>query len=287
VTTVSQKVPADWVVLAQQDAARVSDVMALEHIDVLINMDETFIQFYPEIDKVIAPVGAQRIGSSNATDEKKGCTVAVSMEFFSSSLLPPFVVLDGAYEGRLKKQWDNHQGALVTFQPNHWMDNVIAKQYLQWVKDLHPGKRIGIVWDKAGAHKSEQVLAFAKELGIVVDFISAGLTSIIQPCDICCNKKLKGLIRRSYYQHKSFLRLETGQKVRVDREHLVAWIEQAVSDVDSDQKRSRKIAATFRKCGLDPFDMDKADFASHLESLGDTAIYNALIQCQRAEQLID
>ena len=113
----------------------------------------------------------------------------LGMELFSSSVLPVFLWFDGATYGRLNKQWEKYDGATkVCFQKNHWMDKILAKKYLSWVKSLFPGKKIGIIWDKAAAHISEEVLKHAEELGIVIELLYAGMTSIMQPCDIWLNK---------------------------------------------------------------------------------------------------
>ena len=63
-------------------------------VHVLVNFDETFIHFYPSDDYVC---GATRVGSKIHEDSKIGCTVMVGMEFFSSEMLPPFIVLKPFY----------------------------------------------------------------------------------------------------------------------------------------------------------------------------------------------
>ena len=98
------------------------------------------------------------------------------MEFFTSTLLCPFIVLEAKTEGRLARQWGKYAGpAKDVFQPSHWMDRHIAKTYLQWLKDLYPEKKIGLIWDHAGPHICEEVLEFAKELGITIEFINKGM----------------------------------------------------------------------------------------------------------------
>ena len=62
-------------------------------VPVLVNFDETFIHSYPSADYVCASVGATRVSSKIHEDSKIGCTVMVGMEFFSSEMLPPFIVL--------------------------------------------------------------------------------------------------------------------------------------------------------------------------------------------------
>ena len=151
-STVSQKVPDNWVQIAQIEAERICETMRAAEVVVLINADETFVLFYPEDGHVIAPEGAKRGRSTNETNAKLGLTGILGMELFSSTVLPPFTVLDGATDGRLSKQWEKYAGpAKVCFQKNHWMDKVLAKKYLSWLKELYPGKKIGLIWDKAAA----------------------------------------------------------------------------------------------------------------------------------------
>ena len=100
----SQKVPEDWDVIAQTEAERICETFRAAGIDVLINADEMFLKVYPDNEHVIAPEGAKRVGSTIQTDEKKGLTAILEMDFFPSTLLPPFVISDGAKNGRLSKQ---------------------------------------------------------------------------------------------------------------------------------------------------------------------------------------
>ena len=130
-TTVSQKVPSNWIEVAQLDSARICETMRAAGVEVLINADQTFLRFYPEDDHVLAPVGSKRVGSTIKTDEKKGCTLMGGMEMFTSSCLPGFIVLTGTYQGRLGKSWAEYQGeSFVAFQPKHWFDKNIMKDWL-------------------------------------------------------------------------------------------------------------------------------------------------------------
>ena len=123
--TVSQKIPNNWVEIARADSARICELMKVAGVEVLINSDEMFVQFYPADDRVVAPKGAHRVGSNIEEDTKVGCTLMVGMECFSSTLLDPFVVMVAKHEGTLMKNWSSYAGpAKVVFQPNHWMKQV-------------------------------------------------------------------------------------------------------------------------------------------------------------------
>jgi len=281
-STVSQKVPDNWVQIAQVEAERISQTFRDAEVDILVNADETFIRFYPETNHVIAPIGSKRVGSTNTTQDKKGLTGMLCMEMYTSQILDPFIVLDGTYEGTLSKQWANYAGsASVHFQKNHWMDKIIAKKFLHWLRGLYPGKKIGLIWDRAAAHISDEVVQCAKELGIIVELLHAGMTAIMQPCDIWLNKAIKTIVKKLYYAYKNSLKLETGQKVEVPREQIITWIEQAVREVDVGQRRTRKIASIFEQCGLNPHDLEKVQLGMHLQSLSEDSIYDSLIQNQK------
>ena len=76
--------------LSHQKESTRSALMRHAGVHILVNFDETFIHFYPSDDYVC---GATRVGSKIHEDSKIGCTVMVGMDYFSSKMLPPFIVL--------------------------------------------------------------------------------------------------------------------------------------------------------------------------------------------------
>jgi hypothetical protein len=75
--TVSQKVPADWRAQAEKGADEIRN--ELRECDVIVNADQTFINFFPEADYVVAPRGAKRVGTVVSSNEKAGCTLMVTV----------------------------------------------------------------------------------------------------------------------------------------------------------------------------------------------------------------
>ena len=59
--SVSQKVPEDWYNIAIECSEDVLDQCEAAGIEHLVNADQTFMNFYHESDKVIAPRGAKRV----------------------------------------------------------------------------------------------------------------------------------------------------------------------------------------------------------------------------------
>ena len=54
-----------------------------------------------------------------------------------------------------------------------------------------------VLFRTAAAHVSDEVLQCAKDLGIVVELLFAGMTAIMQPCDIWLNKKNQNCSKKS------------------------------------------------------------------------------------------
>ncbi|KAF4150733.1 hypothetical protein GN958_ATG00082 [Phytophthora infestans] len=94
--SVSQKVPTDWVLIALVASQKIRT--KLDGCTVLINADEVFIKFFPRDTEFVVPTGTKRVGSNVASDAKKGCTVMVSAEMYSSKVLPPFIVMTATHK---------------------------------------------------------------------------------------------------------------------------------------------------------------------------------------------
>jgi hypothetical protein len=276
-------------------------------VEVLLSADETFVKFHERRDEVLAPVGAKSVGSSVKVDnEKAGCTFMVTMEMISGQLLPPFVVHKGTFGGTLMKKWQMHKGSLVTFTKTHWMTEETAILYLQYATKLFPGKIIGLVWDHAPAHVAKSVEEWIDNFNslmeaegnrtrLVVEFVDNCLTSIYQPCDVVIIAILKKIIRRKYHE-MLFQMVEDGSiapgdTLKVTRETLTSWLEEAVEEINGKQAdEGYYITKAFPKCGLDfrVEDYDKeypAEFKKHLDSLSANCLYKSLTEAHEAAKL--
>ena len=69
------------------------------------------------------------------------------------------------------------------FHPKYWFDEDITVEFLEFVLQLYPNKKVGIIWDAAGCHGTAKVLAFFTQHQdhLVVVGISGGITSICDP----------------------------------------------------------------------------------------------------------
>jgi hypothetical protein len=295
----SQKIPNDWRIKTEAGAKRIRENFKKLDVDIIISSDETFLKFHETTSKVLAPVGAKRIGKAyKIKNDKMGCTVMVSMEMYGSCLLPPFIIFTGVFGKTLMQRWNSYTKSTVLFTANHWMTAETNVLYLQYLLQLYPQKRIGLIYDHAPSHVCNEVKAWViaynlsapKNSKLFIEFIDPCLTSIYQPPDVVMNAPLKKKIRKAYQEHVRSISLsETGLKagevVDITRKQLVEFVERAFTEINLENKKTRAIGKSFAQCGLDP-DGDNLDkFTHHLDSLGEDGMYKALTEAHAAEVL--
>jgi len=104
--TISQSIPVDWRTKAFENTAHIQKKFSEENVDVVVNADETFLLFHPFGEKVIAPLGMKRTGTTAQVDnEKFGATVMIACEYKTSSILPPMIIFTGVYCAKLMMEW--------------------------------------------------------------------------------------------------------------------------------------------------------------------------------------
>ena len=98
--------------------------------------------------------------------------------------------------------------------------------------------------------------------------------------------KFRGRIKKPLltWKQQGDINLNTGEKV-VPREKIVQWVGNAAHKVNQDNRKNRGVAALFRKCGMNPDDLEKEQFPAHLTFLSEDSIYFALFQNQHANDL--
>lgn len=105
--SISQSIPVDWRVKAEENALQIRNQFYKAKVDVVINADETFVLFHMQDHKLIVPTGIKRVGTAAQVDnEKVGATVLIACEFKTSMILPPMVIFTGVYGAKLMHQWE-------------------------------------------------------------------------------------------------------------------------------------------------------------------------------------
>jgi len=81
--------------------------------------DETFTCFHKRTSRILVPSGENCVGSAAKINEKEGCTLMVTMDLLSSSLLRTFIIFTGKFGKNLMKQWQSYKDSIVLFTSNH------------------------------------------------------------------------------------------------------------------------------------------------------------------------
>ena len=273
-TTVSAVLLDDFVEQAKQLRKEFLQWYEENEVDRLVAADETFMQFYYPSDSVIAKKGATRVDTGvKMHNEKQGATIMVSAELFQGRLLEPFVVLDGAWGGNLMRseKFSKRIGSTVVFNVNHWMSGQAFIVYLESLRRMFLGNRIGLIVDHFSGHYSQEVKSYIEDTNgrdntyIMIKMIPKGLTSVLQVGDVGINHDLKVLVKQDFQERIAAKRFGIVEnKLRIDRLQFLDIVEGAFKTLMK-EKSDEWIRDLFKKCGQDPEEHDGGRFEKHLK----------------------
>lgn len=241
----------------------------LNHIG---NMDQTPIWIDMVVNRTITKKGEKTVRIRTGGKEKDRVTVVLAITA-DGSLLPPVVIFKGKRDGLLQRQYDRLgeavNGVYVRFQEKAWMDE---EEALWWYQNMW-NKRSGIcffiftdkniqcrsfsgiefhkkgllVVDSLKAQTTKVCLDILKNQGTLPTVIPGGLTSVIQPLDVCINKPFKKHYKQLYFEwlltHESLNR--NGTPKAPERRQIINWVKEAC-----DLLQSEMIQNSFLKCGI-------------------------------------
>ena len=280
--SIGQTVPENWRSMAEENTKKICTRFKEENIQVTINADQTFVNFFMEEKVVVAPTGTKRIGGKIKADVKKGFTLMVGCCLETGQMEPPFAVFDGtklctakfkertlAWKHRNWRHSVPGRAGFMAFQKKHWFDQDITIQWLEWVLDvLYPGKKVGISLDMAPAqqltgHVKEYVDKRTAEGRLVLEYIDGGLTSVLQIADLAANKDIKAIIKRLYLTYRrGFIRTERAKypgepdkriTMKLPIVAMMEIIEAGVVEFNMKQRESESIKKTFISAGQHPW----------------------------------
>uniref|UniRef100_A0A8C4RZL7 HTH CENPB-type domain-containing protein n=1 Tax=Erpetoichthys calabaricus TaxID=27687 RepID=A0A8C4RZL7_ERPCA len=144
-------------------------------------------------------------------------------------------------------------GNTVRVHPKGWMNEAGTKLWLQdvWARRSGAGqsKRPSLlVWDMFRAHTSEDIKDEARKMATMLAVIPGGLTSMLQPLDVCLNKPFKDRVRSMWQQWmcSGEVKLTKGGNLKKPDIDLVAkWVKEAWDSIPAEM-----IKKSFLKCGI-------------------------------------
>ncbi|KAL2631239.1 hypothetical protein R1flu_015925 [Riccia fluitans] len=200
---------------------------------------------------------------------------------FQSQIIAPMIIMTGQPDGTLSRRFSSWDGSSkVTFHPKHWMDKDGCCTYLEYLASCYPGKKVGLIWDAASSHFSDQVKEKAAVLNITLGGIPLGCTSLIQVCDLIANKPIKQAFKTRYVSWKIASDPGPGGKYKVDRKDVISWLEKSIEDVNARMSTRSEVAKAFVTYGQDFRCANQSALAESLAKHEENGVYQSLIDNQ-------
>ena len=210
------------------------------------NMDETPMSFDLPGNRTVNQKGEKNILVKTTGHEKTNFTVVLSC-LADGNKLPPMIIFK---RKTLPKSTVFPSGVLVRAHEKGWMNETGVIDWMKNVWNKRPGavfnKRSLLVWDMFVAHRCEKVKKEAESSRTTLAVIPGGLTSLLQPLDVCLNKPFKDNVRRLWANWiSSGLPTETkgGNLKKPDIVLIAQWVKEAWDAIPAEM-----IVKSFKKC---------------------------------------
>lgn len=161
--------------------------------------------------------------------------------------LPPMVIFKGK---RLPPNLPS--GIIVKMHEKAWMDENLMKIWLEEIWKNRSGgllkKKSLLVLDSFEAHKTSQIKLAFKDENSNLAVIPGGLTSVVQPLDVCLNKPFKDRLRvkwRQWMAVGNFDLTKDGNIKKPGYNVICNWILEAWDSIPKEM-----VIKSFKKCGI-------------------------------------
>lgn len=212
------------------------------------NMDETPVTFDLPGKRTVNAIGERTIMMKTTGHEKTHFTVVLSC-MADGTRLKPVVIFK---RKTLPKGAKFPTGVVVKAHPKGWMDEKGTMDWLADVWNKRPGALLGqrsmLVWDMFRAHITDSVKEKAKNLKTDLCVIPGGLTSMLQPLDVCLNKPFKDRLRHiwtAWMMSGAAKTTKGGNLQKPDITLVCAWVKEAWESIPNEMIRK-----AFLKCSI-------------------------------------
>ncbi|RHY32592.1 hypothetical protein DYB32_002424, partial [Aphanomyces invadans] len=304
---IGQQTPEDGTATLDAFAARVRKIVADEGIEAIYNADQTAVNYEYLPTKTLNKTGDSTVWVKCGGKTKDRMT-AMLLADSTGVKHPLFLVLRTtkstvkavvrenltARNGFGKRLWKSvqamqeKQSCRIFGNPTAWWNSGISLEFLKFhfgQRHDRATKKVLLLWDDFSAHFTDDVVAYAKSINVVLEKIPPGYTWICQPADVAWNRPLKvrlrqqwlDMIRRQVLRSKQ--RHETFKLVPPSRGDIVSWVADAWADIGVPT-----ILNGFRKCRLvDGLPGDDDD----VDSIVDDDVMATLMESCAIEDTID
>lgn len=248
-TTLAQRLPPDYeekIVQFQRFIIKQRRAHSYP-LHLVANMDESLIQFDMPSNRTVSKTGEKTVKIRTTGNEKNRLTVVLTCAGDGSKLKPLVI-----FKRKTMPKIANKHGVVVAVQQKGWMDENIMKIWIEKVWRSRIGglgrRRSLLVLDSFEAHKTEQVKRSFKSENTDLAVIPGGLTSVLQPLDVCLNKPFKDRVRQKWmaWMAEGIHELTaSGRQKKPSEELMCQWIGEAWRDIPREM-----VANSFLKCGI-------------------------------------
>lgn len=210
------------------------------------NADETPVYFDMPADSTINAVGDKSVRVRTCGYEKQRCTVMLTV-LADGKKLAPFIIFK---RKTLPKGEKFPAGVIVRCQEKGWMDNALVLDWVKCVWERRPGALLKLknmlVLDSFRGHMTDDVKKKLQEGKTEQVCIPGGMTSLLQPLDVCINRPFKAHLKHFYLEWMATTVHETTPTGRLKKPTLTLicdWILAAWNLIPNDL-----VAKSFKKC---------------------------------------
>ncbi|KAJ1202141.1 hypothetical protein NDU88_005942 [Pleurodeles waltl] len=250
-TKISQKLPKDLDEKVMSFHSFIIKQRKIHNYDLgdIGNMDETPMTFDLPSNRTVASLGDKTVLLRTTGNEKYHFTVILSC-LANGTKLRPVIIFK---RKTLPKKVNFLPRITVRAHVKGWMDEDGTKKWLEEVWNGRPGAALKkktslLVWDMFRAHTSDDIKILAKSSQVTLAVIPGGLTSVLQPLDVCLNKPFKDRVRKMWCEWMSSgqARLtKGGNMMKPDIELIAKWFRDAWEEIPEDM-----VKHAFKKCGI-------------------------------------
>ena len=225
----------------------VNEKIESDTYNAIINIDETGLYYDSKIEHTLDVKGTRRIEIKSTGREKQRITVILGINLLNNIRMKPLIILKGK-TNRCINNIPLNKSYKLSFQDNAWCDE---DQFIKFISSLPKNKKILLLYDNFGAHKTEKVIDYINDKYPLIDvlWLPTNTTSILQPLDVGINKPFKTHIKNEYinwlvnnFNDEDKTLPELGKTER--NKLLVKWISKSWKKIDNEI-----ISNSFEFCG--------------------------------------
>ena len=248
-TKISQKLPCELenkITSFQQYIIKLrkSHNFPLSHIG---NMDEVPLNFDMVANRTVDIKGRKTIFVKTTGHDKTRFTVVLTCMADGTKLKPMII-----FKRKLMPKIKFPSGVFVHVHDKGWMDEEGVKLWITNVWNRRPGslrkESSLLVWDMFKAHRTTKISNMLNDMKTKTAVIPGGLTSVVQPLDVCLNKPFKDYVRadwNDWIMNGDKTYTKGGNMRAVPLDVLCQFVINAWDKVDLNT-----VVKSFKKCGI-------------------------------------